>query len=101
MPLDVEEKKLSATDPLDASGTCKSTRNAELWTRKLPASVRNVFLQRGLALARNGVSDMQQILTASFPYPSDLEHTHRKDELECMMLDAALHDKLSPVRLFP
>lgn len=101
MPLDVEEKKLSATDPLDASGTCKSTRNAELWTRKLPASVRNVFVQRGLALARNGVSDMQQILTASFPYPSDLEHTHRKDELECMMLDAALHDKLSPAQLFP
>ena len=73
------------------------------WTSTLPAHVRGAFLLRGMALVQSGVHDIHRIISESIPSSSwsggDFHTPSQRDELQCLLIDAALRAQTPPADL--
>ena len=74
-----------------------------LWTAAWRAPVRGVFLLRGMALVQSGVRNLHRSVSDSMPPSSSpncsLHTPSRRDELPCLVLDAALRAQTPPADL--
>ena len=74
-----------------------------VWTATWPAHVRGAFLLRGVALVQSGVHRAHRIVSDSMlpsTSPSCGLHTpSRRNELQCLLLDAALRTQTPPADL--
>ena len=74
-----------------------------LWTAAWRAPVRGVFLLRGMALVQSAVRNLHRSVSDSMPPSSSpncsLHTPSRRDELPCLVLDAALRAQTPPADL--
>jgi len=70
-----------------------------LWTPTLPRPTYRAFLGEGLRRMARTTLTLEQVVAACVPAPSWVDHVHKREELQCVLLEAALRTRLPLPRL--
>lgn len=70
-----------------------------LWTRTLPRASYYAFVDEGVRLLARSTRSLEQVLVACVPVPSWLDSAYKREELQCVLLAAALRRRLPLRRL--
>ncbi|SHO79092.1 Hypothetical protein MSYG_3441 [Malassezia sympodialis ATCC 42132] len=70
-----------------------------LWTPTLPRPAYRAFLRDAMRLMARTTRTLEQVVAACAPVPSWVDHVHKREELQCVLLEAALRARVPLPRL--
>ncbi|WFD20480.1 hypothetical protein MCAP1_002724 [Malassezia caprae] len=70
-----------------------------LWTPTLPRATYRAFLGEGMRRVTRTTQTLEQVVAACVPAPSWVDDVHKREELQCVLLEAALRTRLPLPRL--